>query len=302
MNSRSSRIPTLLTLDIHDWPGTDRYIECSIQFLDEMDIPATYFVPARIFEKYSGQFKNIPKKHQVACHGLFHTGEEDYASMPREMQRDYVERATGILSDGLGQHPGAFRAPAFRISSTTMKVLEENNYCADVSVNSGRLGVTSTYSKENGWLFAHRVPYHPSVLDPFHSGDLSIWEVPVSALILPFTSNSVVSLGPNLSKLLVAGLLTECRLRPKPLVYMSHPEDLTENGPEHPRPKFSFSMLLPTERGIPVRQYLSAKTPQQFYRINCQILKNLKKREAIEFLTVKDYVMKYLHQSSSVSA
>ncbi len=29
--------------------------------------------------------------------------------MPRVMQGDYIERATKILSNGLGRHPGAFR-------------------------------------------------------------------------------------------------------------------------------------------------------------------------------------------------
>jgi len=301
MNSGAQRIPTLITLDVHDMPHIDRYLERSVELLGEMGIPATYFVPAVIFEKYPQQVKGIPRTHQVACHGLFHTGEEDYGGMAPAMQRDYIERATGILSSGLGRHPGAFRTPGFRISGTTLSLLGDQGYYADVSVNSGRLGITSTYSKENGWFLAQRLPYHPDPLDPFRAGKLSIWEIPVSAMIVPFTSNAIVSLGSGLSRVFAASLLAESRIRPKPIVYMSHPEDLNRNGPEHARPKFNFKMLLPTERGIPFRQYLSAKTPEQFYWLNRAILTYLRKKSVIQFLTVEDYVKQYLQALPAVA-
>ena len=301
MTSGAQRIPTLITLDVHDMPHIDRYLERSVELLGELGIPATYFVPALIFEKHPQQVKAIPRPHQVACHGLFHTGEEDYSGMAPAMQRDYIERATGILSGGLGQHPGAFRTPGFRISGTTLSLLGDQGYDADVSVNSGRLGITSTYSKENGWLLAPRRPYHPDPLDPFRAGRLSIWEIPVSAIIVPFTSNAIVSLGSGLSRVFAASLLAESRIRPKPIVYMSHPEDLNRDGPEHTRPKFNFKMLLPTERGIPFRQYLSAKTPEQFYWLNRAILTYLREKSVIQFLTVEDYVKQYLQAVPAVA-
>lgn len=298
MNNRARRIPTLLTLDVHDVPGIDRYIEHSLQLLSDMGIPATYFVPAQIFEKFPRQINNIQRPHQVACHGLFHTGDEDYSGMPRVMQGDYIERATKILSNGLGRHPGAFRTPGFRISGTTLSLLAECGYYADVSVNSGRLGITSTYKKENGWFLAPRLPYHPDPLNPFREGSLPIWEIPVSAIVLPFISNAAVTLGSGLTKLLAAVLLGECRAWPKPLVYMSHPEDLSENGPEHMRPKFNIKLLFPSERGIPFRHYLSAKGPAEFYRINCEILKYLQCKNSVEFLTLEEYVTRHLQQGS----
>lgn len=299
MSSGAQRVPCLLTLDVHDVPRIDRYLDNSVEMLSEMGIPATYFVPALIFDKYPQQVKRIQRPHQVACHGLFHTGEEDYSGMPPAMQRDYIERATGILSSGLGRHPGAFRTPGFRISGTTLSLLGDHGYYADVSVNSGRLGITSTYSKENGWFMAPRLPYHPDLLDPFRAGKLPIWEIPVSAMIVPFTSNAIVAMGLTLSRVFAAGLMAESRIRPKPMVYMSHPEDLSRDGPKQTRPKFNFKMLLPTERGIPFRQYLSAKSPEQFYRLNCSILMGLRKRSAIQFLTVEHYTAKYLQPVKS---
>src|SRR5947209_358796 len=78
---------------------------------------------------------------------------------------------------------------------------------------------------------------------------------------------------------------------------MSHPEDLSENGPEHRRPKFDIRMLFPTEHGIPFRHYLSAKAPEEFYRINYEILKYLKCKNAVEFLTLEEYVTRHLQQA-----
>lgn len=293
MKEQARRVPALVTLDVHEMPGIDRYIARSVEMLDEMGIPATYFVPAVIFQQYSGRMRNIPKHHQIASHGLFHSGDEDYSTMSYETQKDYIERQTKILSDGLGQHPGAFRAPGFRISGGTLSLLEKNDYYADVSVNAGRLGITSTYNRENGWFRAERIPYHPDESDPFHPGRLSLWEIPVSAFLLPFTSNAVVTLGSALTKVLAGGLLGECRKKPKPMVYMSHPEDLNENGPERQRPKFKLEMLLPV-RGFSIRHYVSTKPAKTVYEINCKVLGYLRKQEAIEFVTVENYVRRYL--------
>src|SRR5207302_10255545 len=102
MTNEAQRIPTLLTLDVHDLPGIDRYIERSAQLLSDMGIPATYFVPAQIFEKYATQIKNIRGPHQVASHGLFDTGQDDYRDMPRAMPRDEIRLARKILSAGRG--------------------------------------------------------------------------------------------------------------------------------------------------------------------------------------------------------
>jgi len=297
MNESSRRIPALVTLDVHDEPEMDRYFDRAVQMLAEMGIPATYFVPAQVFRKYPKRIAGIPMSHQIACHGLFHDGQEVYDLMASEMQREYIRRATEILSDGLGRHPGAFRSPGFRISGTTLCMLQECGYYADVSVNSGRLEVTSTRKKETRWFLAPRVPYHPDPRDPFRRGNLSLWEIPVSAFVLPFTSNAAVVLGACLTKLFAALLYQECRVRHKPMVYMSHPEDLCENGPERKRSRFNLKLLLPRDGGFPIRHYLSCKNAKEFYRINRAVLEHLQQLAYLEFLTVEAYVRQHLSPS-----
>lgn len=293
---RPKKVPILLTLDVHDQPGIDWYLDESADVLDEMGVRATYFVPADAYRKHRRALARIGSRHQIACHGLFHHGEESYDSMPEAMQRDYIDRATTILSEGLGTHPGAFRTPGFRIAGVTLELLQELGYYADVSVNSGRLGLTSTYSQENGWFLAPRLPYHPDRLHPFRRGNLSLWEIPVSALFIPLTSNAAVVLGKRLAVAFARLLLCECRLRPKPLVYMSHPEDLCRDGPDHERPKFNLRLLVPTDRGIPLRHYLAAKNPKDFFEVNCALIKHLRQPERTVFLTVQEYVQQHLSE------
>lgn len=294
MSNLRKKIPVLLTLDVHEQPGIDWYLEESVDVLAELGAQATYFVPADVYLNHRRVVSRVALHHQVACHGLHHTGEEAYDRMPRLMQREYIERATGVISEGLGFHPGAFRTPGFRISGSTMELLQEFGYSADVSVNSGRLGVTSTYGRENGWLTAPRLPYHPDRLLPFRRGELSLWEIPVSALLIPLTSNGAVILRKHLALAFARMLLSECRHRPKPLVYMTHPEDLCQDGPGHERPRFSLRLLLPTERGIPIRHYLAARGPQDFFNVNWALIMYLGKLEDTNFLTVQEYVRQHL--------
>jgi hypothetical protein len=297
MSVTPKKVPVLLTLDVHDQPGIEWYLDESADALEALGVRGTYFVPADVYQKHRRAMARIGSRHQIACHGLFHHGEESYDSMPYAMQRDYIDRATTILSEGLGTHPGAFRTPGFRIAGITLELLQEFGYYADVSVNSGRLGLTSTYNRENGWFRAPRLPYHPDRLHPFRHGDLSLWEIPVSALILPLTSNAAVVLGKRLAATFAGVLLSECRHRTKPLVYMTHPEDLCEDGPHHERPKFNLKLLLPTARGIPLRHYLAAKSPKAFFAVNSALLKCFQRQETV-LLTVQEYVRQYLSGSS----
>jgi Polysaccharide deacetylase len=299
MSSPPKNLPIALTLDVHDQPKIDCYLDESTDVLAEMGIRATYFVPADVFRKYRKNIMRIGSRHQIACHGLFHDRDEAYDRMPYAVQRDYLDRATTILADGMGTHPGAFRAPGFRISGVTLELLQEYGYYADVSVNSGRLGVTSTYNRENGWFLAPRLPYHPDSAHPFKHGGLSLWEIPVSALILPLTSNAAVILGKHLTVVFASLLLAECRVRPKPVVYMSHPEDLCRTGPDRQRGKFSLKLLLPTEGGILIRHYLAAKKPEVFFGVSYALIRRLQRPERSVFLTVQDYVQQYLGEAAS---
>jgi hypothetical protein len=89
-------------------------------------------------------------------------------------------------------------------------------------------------------------------------------------------------------------LLAECRLRSKPVVYMSHPEDLCRTGPDRQRGRFSLRLVLPTQGGFELRHYLAAKKAKDYFAVNCALIKSLQRPEHVAFLTVQDYVQQYL--------
>lgn len=78
-----------------------------------------------------------------------------------------------MLEDVTGNNITCFRAPAFRISADTFRVLEELNVYADLSVCSQRIPLLSSQIKNYHWLLAPRVPYHPSIDDPYSAGNLN---------------------------------------------------------------------------------------------------------------------------------
>ena len=89
-------------------------------------------------------------------------------------------------------------------------------------------------------------------------------------------------------------LLAERRARPKPLVYMSHPEDLCQKGPDCRRSKFSLKSVASHCRRVPVRHYLAAREPEYFFAVNMALLGRLQRANGTGFLTVQDYVRQFL--------
>src|SRR5262249_5350005 len=127
--------------------------------------------------------------HELGCHGLTHR-REYYNAMSEEAQEDCLRRATAALSDLIGDPVKFFRAPAFKISGTTLRILEGLGYEADLSINSQRLGVFSSDTWNVSWMLAPRKPYHPDFNQPWKRSESRLWEIPLSCFLVPFTINT----------------------------------------------------------------------------------------------------------------
>jgi hypothetical protein len=101
-------------------------------------------------------------------------------------------------------------------------------YVADSTVCSQRFDLVSSNLVHPGWLRAPRRPYHPSADDAYRRGDLDILEVPVSALAIPFISSTLYVFGLWFMKALFRVLYAESRRTGKPIVYLFHPYEFTE--------------------------------------------------------------------------
>ena len=74
-------------------------------------------------------------------------------------------------------------------------------------------------------LFAPRMPYHPKENDAYRKGSMNIWEIPISAIILPFISGTLSVFGLRFMKRFFGVLYRESQRTGKPIVYLIHPTE-----------------------------------------------------------------------------
>jgi peptidoglycan/xylan/chitin deacetylase (PgdA/CDA1 family) len=227
----SKSVPVLITWDVDPglWiPFDERklVLNAAIDVCHSLNIRATFFFTAQPAYMYLDEIqKMLAQGHEIGCHGLTHGDEEDYDRMPEEIQRSYVEKATEELQALVDTPIRAFRSPRVKTSARTLKLLAENGYQVDSSVCSQRIDFISSNLINAGWLFSPRRPYHPHRDSPFRVGDVPIWEIPISAMILPFISSTMRVLGLSAMKMLFKLLYVESRCIGKPIVYLAHPSE-----------------------------------------------------------------------------
>jgi peptidoglycan/xylan/chitin deacetylase (PgdA/CDA1 family) len=201
-------------------------LNAAIDVCHDLDIRATFFFTAQPAHMYRDELqKMLTKGHEIGCHGLTHGDEEDYDRMPEEMQRLYIEKATEELQALVDIPIRAFRSPRFKTSARTLQLLAENGYQVDSSICSQRIDFVSSNLINVGWLFSPRRPYRPHQKSPFKVGDVPLWEIPVSAAVLPFISSTLKVLGLSAMKAFFKLLYVESRCTGKPIVYLAHPAE-----------------------------------------------------------------------------
>jgi hypothetical protein len=130
-----------------------------------------------------------------------------------------------------------------------------------------------------------RRPYHPSGNDPYRRGDLSILEVPVSALALPFISSLLYVVGVPFMKVMFRALYAESRRTGKPIVYLFHPYEFAEEI-EGAR---DYSRNLKVH-GVRVRRHLYRGDAKTKHEWNLQLWRYMAGFEGVRFMTMSQYV------------
>jgi peptidoglycan/xylan/chitin deacetylase (PgdA/CDA1 family) len=226
-------IPVLITWDVDPdrWTTLEnrqRALSRALDLCEEFSIRATFFITANFAHEYPSHIERMQALGQeIGCHGLTHTDEEDYDRMTMEMQSAYLEEATQKLAATAGAPILAFRSPRVKTSAHTLKLLAEYGYRADSSVCSQRIDFLSSNLINPGWLVAPRQPYHPHPDSAFKRGDVPLWEIPISALVIPLISSSLNVFGLRFMKALFRGLYAESGRTGKPVVYLEHPTEMT---------------------------------------------------------------------------
>ena len=251
-------VPVLVTFDVDPAPDVSEGVRKALELLQATGIQATFFFTA--LEADAPTVKQVLSSgHEVGCHGLSHDEAEEFNTLPEADQRGILSRATTRLQQLAEKPVLSFRAPRVKISSATLRILEELGYLADSSVCSQRLDFVSSNLVNPGWLWAPRLPYHPSDRSPYRRGSLKILEVPVSAILIPFVSTTLRIFGVAFMKLLFTLLYWESRLTGKPIVYLVHPHEFLYAQ----KKPFHWRMLVPDRSwrvyGFPIRIWLARR-------------------------------------------
>jgi hypothetical protein len=305
-------VPVLVTWDVDPvlWVPLERRkwaLNTAADLCHRHGINATFFFTAQPADVYLDDFGKMQAQgHEIGCHGLTHGDEEDYDRMSEPMQRDYIAQATEKLQNLVGKPIRAFRGPHVKTSATTLRLLASNGYLTDSSVCSQRLDLLSSNLINTGWIFSPRRPYRPHRDNAFKSGDLAIWEIPVSAAVVPFISSALRVLGLSAMKTLFKLLYAESRHTNKPIVYLAHPTEFLERKVKGKKRLWK----LYTRREYFTPSFIHAhglRLRSLLYRIDGETLcKNTQELFAyvasfpnVRFMTVSEYAICHLGEASA---
>ncbi len=300
-----TRVPILLTCDIHTHECPAEQVRQDLvntrRALRELGLPCTFFFPSKSAQLLRGEVEAlVADGHEIGCHGFTHEHSEQYSVLPLSEQRWLLGQATADLTAILGKPPTSFRAPVFKVSGHTMRVLDELGYVVDTSVPAQRLSVFGSDLYNMGPLVAPRRPYHPSWEGAYRRGSARVWEVPVSAWMLPFLSNTERLIGLPLMKLFFRGLHAESRVTGKPIVFMLHAEDFNAERGVSQRSRVSWRDFLPSSvHGFRFRSLLLERDWSRVRLDLIALLRCMAGARSVEFLTASAYAQRLSAERSA---
>jgi len=287
----------LLTCDIHthSHPAVEvnEDLNQARTTLGEFGLPCTFLFHSSSAELLPDQVIALRQEgHEIGCHGVTHELRENFSILPLAEQQRLLTKATNCITDILGERPMTFRAPVFKISGHTIQVLQELGYQADLSVVAQRIGIFGSDIYNFRPLFAPRRPYHPSTKNAYKRGTGKLWEIPVSALGLPFLSNTERLLGLSFIKIFFRMLYLEAQLIDKPIVFVFHAEDLNQFRKKKELRRLSWKDFLPLrDHGFLFRSYLLELNWRFVHRDMAALFCFMKSFPSVRFLTVQDYLL-----------
>ncbi len=299
-------VPILVTWDVDPdaWVETAKRVwtlETTVALCNELGIRATFFVTAKPADIYAASLPALlDAGHEIGCHGWTHQDEEDYDRMPESTQREYIGNATSKLQDLVQRPIRVFRSPRVKTSACTMRLLAEHGYVADSTVCSQRMDLISSNLINPRWLAAPRRPYRPRFDNAYRAGHLPLWEIPVSALMLPFISSTYRVVGTLAMKVFFRVLHIESKLTGKPIVYLAHPGEFRNRKSgaqsrfqEYVRAEY-FSPAFIRTHGFRPRNLLYRVNGDRLLSSTRNLFRYMASFPDVVFLTVSEYVEQYL--------
>jgi len=103
-----------------------------LALLAEREIPSTWFVPGHTLETFPASTEAIlAGGHELACHGWFH---EDFATVPRDEEREILERCAAAVEQVGGARPKGWRAPYWSLGASSLELITASGFVYDSSL------------------------------------------------------------------------------------------------------------------------------------------------------------------------
>ncbi|MCK5145970.1 polysaccharide deacetylase family protein [bacterium] len=289
-------VDVLITCDIDPTPEAnidDKRIalrRCADLF-NKYSIKSTFYTVANNAHEYSAILNDLTAEgHEIGCHGLTHSDDEEFSTMPLETQTKILKEATEKIKKVIGQAPVSFRGPRVKTSAATQEVLEDLAYLSDSSVCPQRIDFISSNLINPHWITAPRLPYRPNIKNAFKKGDRNLWVIPVSAIILPFISGMLYFFGYRFMRLFFNILAFESRLTGKPIVYLLHP---AEFAPMTKAVHHKTSLKAILARGFYFRSKLKLRhTCDTRFKMTEKFLSYISQFNGVSFYTAHSYIEK----------
>ena len=199
-----------------------------LELYAKYNIKSTFFFTGYIADKFPGVVEMIlPYGHEVGCHGFTHDPDKAFDVLSLTEQIEHLKKAKQILENISGRKVISFRAPAARVNKDTAIALKETGFEIDSSVASQRFDMFLSFGgiKKLNWLTAPRCAYFTNPNNLWKAGIGPIFEIPISALILPYIGTTL-RMSPFLTRSLRSTLVAESRyLNNKPIVFLTHPNE-----------------------------------------------------------------------------
>ena len=262
-----------------------------LELYAKYNIKSTFFFTGYIAEKYPEVVKIIlPYGHEVASHGYSHEFNMAFDVLSLNDQIDHLTRSKSILENISGQDVTTFRAPAARVNKNTAIALNKTGFKIDSSVASQRFDMFLSFGglKKLNWLLSPRIPYYTKENDLWKKGSGPIFEIPISALIMPYIGTTM-RIFPYISRQLRHILHLETKITGKPIVFLTHPNEFLDEELENEKIQRRSSHYISYILGDVIRRELKLKNlgkkalPLYEREIEFFISKGY------EFLTCKEY-------------
>lgn len=201
-----------------------------LDLYDRYNVQATFFFTGHIARLYPQVVRMAQERgHEIGSHGLTHTVEKAFDTMPRGEQLSHLIQSKQILEDITGTQVISFRAPAARVPKDFPAILQEAGFLIDSSVSSQRLDMFFSFGSLNKlhWIGAPRHTYRTAADNIFRHGSDGIIEVPISAFGFPYIG-TFMRIAPLLTRMTRRLLYAETLLTGRQFVFLTHPNEFID--------------------------------------------------------------------------